>query len=168
LVSSESKDLPDLRSKDRSFWVEVKAGGIKNCGVIKQKQLFRYDKKLYQKRFYSFCFHPLKGNLRDQYPSPKALKKALYLHSLYLFPFSIVQAHFHNSTINSYPGDDFVVKMRLNHAQNIFNKHPEEWHRLSLNPAEYKFVQPFEKINIITREGNLENEILSALKRRKK
>jgi len=167
LIPSESEDLPDKMAKDGSFFVEVKSGSYKNCCVIKKNQLFRYDKEINQRRFYAFCFHSLDGKLKDKYATSNLLKKDLSLKSAYLFPFSVVFAHYHSSTINRYPGDDFVVKMRKNNAFNIFNLNSNEWKRLDLDKSRYKIKKPFKKINIMTREGHLERKLLRILKSKK-
>jgi hypothetical protein len=168
LIPSGSKELPDRMSKDGSYFVEVKAGSINNCGVLKQKQLLRYDQEIEQRRFFAFCFHPLTGKLRDQYLTPDALRSDLSLHSLYLFPFSIAWAHFPNSNINDYPRGDQVVKMKLNTATNIFNMNKKEWERLSLDRGDYKKTKPHKKVHIITREGHLEKELLKSFDLRRK
>jgi len=157
---SGSGHVPDLASKDFSFYVEVKASAYNNGGVIKGPQLKRFDKNMAAKRFYAFAYHSITDPMHKVYLTRARLKNALDLKSLFLFPFSIVKAHYNNSKKVSSKYFEFV-QMKESTAQKVFDKNELVWEFLRLNKEDYKMNKPHEKIHIITREGNLEKEILN-------
>lgn len=152
----------DFISKDDSYFVEVKGSAYDNGGVIKEKQLIRYDKEVLDKRFYGFGFHSFskRYSLQKQFPTKSKLKKALTVKSLYLIPFSIVKAHFSNSVARVHPEQDMYVQLDEKQSNRIFILEPEIWHHLNLDENNYRTIRPHENVFIITREGHLEKEIL--------
>ena len=100
--------------------------------------------------------------MQATYQTEKALRKALELRSLFLFPFSIVRAYFERTPVRTTPGHDDFVQLDEKHALLIFSKQEEMWERLGLPAGTYKASQPHEKVHIMTREGNLEQEILGS------
>ncbi len=152
--------VPDLISKDGSFYVEVKASAYNNGGVINRGQLYRFDKGIDVRRFYAFAYHPIAGHMQRDYPTAKGLRRALDLRSLFLFPFSITKAHFENSKKRRHPKHDDFVQLRESLAKKIFGLDEEVWEHLGLGKESYKITRPHEKIHIITREGYLEQQIL--------
>lgn len=154
---------PDLISKEGSFYVEVKASSYVNGGVINKKQLSKFDKKINTRRFYAFTYHSLWKNMRKDYSTEKNLIKALDLRSLFLFPFSVVKAYFDNSYKRINSGHDIFVQLIESKATKIFEKDKDTWAHLGLNYNNYKTASPHEKIHILTRNGHLEQTILSTL-----
>ena len=160
---SAEGSVPDLISKDSSFYVEVKSSSYNNGGVIKEKQLYAFDHIINARRFYAFVYHSIRKDVQKQYPTERQLKRALDLRSLFLFPFSIAKAHFENSQKRDYLTNDYFVQLREALAKKIFEKDPLAWKHLQLNPKNYKHSQPHEKVRILTKQGNLEKQILSSL-----
>ena len=162
LAKSDSEDKPDLVSPDGSFYMEVKASSFKNGGVVKANQLWRYDQKINARRFYAFPFH-LATDIQDNYHTARALRQALSLRSLYIMPFSVVRAYFQVTNKKQYPyGADSFVLMRESLANKIFTGEREVWDKLGLDKREYKMTQPHGRVYLITRNGNLENELLAS------
>jgi hypothetical protein len=121
LADAESSGtVPDLVSKDCSFFVEVKASAYDNGGVINRTQLHRFSEDISVRRFYAFVYHSISRHMTKEYPTPRRLKCALDLRSLYLFPFSIVKAHFEKSRKRIHPKHDDFVQLRESLAQAIF------------------------------------------------
>ncbi|MFH1365387.1 MAG: hypothetical protein ABIH28_02275 [archaeon] len=164
LIRTDSKALgivPDLISKDDSFYVEVKASAYDNGGVINMGQLYRFDRKIDIRRFYAFAYHSINRHMQRDYPTEKELRKALNLKSLFLFPFSITKAHFERCQKRHHPRHDTFVQLKESLAQRIFEEEDKIWKHLGLEQKNYKMTKPHEKINIITREGYLEQQILN-------
>jgi hypothetical protein len=154
--------VPDLVSKDRTFFVEVKAAAYDNGGVINMGQLRRFDREIMARRFYAFPYHSVNRGQAHRFPTEEALGDALGLRSLYLFPFSIVKAHFEKSWKIRNPKHDDYVQMRESLANRIFEKDAEAWKRLGLDPNRYRAVSPHEKAHIMTRDGQLEQQLLDS------
>jgi hypothetical protein len=102
--------------------------------------------------------------MQRDYPTEKELKSALDLRSLFLFPFSIIKAHFENSKKRKHPNHDYFVQLRESLAQGIFGLDEEVWGHLGLKKEEYQMSRPHEKIHIVTREGYLEQQILDSFR----
>lgn len=154
--------VPDLVSRTGSFYVEVKSASYTNGGVINREQLYRFDAGINARRFYAFAYHPITENMQRDYPTPRKLRNALSLRTLFLFPFSIAKAHFEHSKQKNTPKHDSFVQMRESTAIDIFSREQKVWKRLCLDINEYAMSQPAEKVRIITRQGNLEQEILDS------
>jgi len=156
--------VPDLVSRDRSFFVEVKAAAYDNGGVINMGQMRRFDMNVMSRRFYAFAYHSInRGKMKD-FPTEEGLRQALIMRSLYLFPFSIVKAHFEKSWKISNPKHDTYVQLRESLARKIFEKDAETWSRLGLDPNLYNMARPHDRIFITTRNGYLEQQLLDSLK----
>lgn len=153
--------IPDLISNDGSFLIEVKASAYDNGGVINKGQLYRFNKENYPRRFYAFAYHSL-HNINKNYFEEQQLRGSLDLKSLYLFPFSIVKAHFQMSKKLTNPKHDDFVQLRENFAEEIFKGDEKAWKHLNLNFEDYKQAKPHNKINILTRGGFLERKILDS------
>ena len=163
LEETDSDDLPDLVSQDGSFYVEVKTTAFNNGGVIKGRQLVKFDENVNAKRFYAFVFHPLTGNMGRTYINEERLWAALSLQSLYIIPYSVVTAHFDASKKKPYPPDDVFVQLHEKHAKHIFSGDYGIW-KVSLNlaPSQYSMKELHERVKLITRNGNLEDEIVNS------
>jgi len=155
--------IPDFVSKDRTFFVEVKAAAYDNGGVINMGQLRRFDREIIARRFYAFPYHSINRGQAHLFPTKEALENALDLRSLYLLPFSIVKAHFEESWKIRNSKHDAYVQLRESKARKIFEKDSEAWNDLGLDPSQYKMAKPHEKIHIITRNGYLEQQLLDSL-----
>lgn len=155
-------NVPDLISKDSSFYVEVKASAYTNGGVINREQLYRFDEDIEIRRFYAFVYHSIASNMQRDYPTPEKLRKALDLRSLFLFPFSITKAHFENSKPRKHPRHDDFVQLKESLAHSIFSLDDDVWEHLGLKKEDYKMIKPHKRVFIVTREGYLENEILGS------
>lgn len=145
-------NVPDLMSRDDSFYVEVKASAYNNGGVIKGEQLSRFNKEINAKRFYAFCYHSLKNMERD-YKTKKSLIKALDLKSLYMFPFSIVKSFYDNSKKRHVTGHFNFVSLNERTAERIFRKDEGEWNKLRLNLEDYCFFEK-DKLHVLTRKNS--------------
>src|SRR3989338_10928957 len=168
LVIADSEDsgrVPDLISRDGSFYVEVKSSAYNNGGVINENQLNRFNKKIQAKnsrRFYAFGYHSITKNIQEQFPTEQELSEALSIRSLYLFPFSIVRAYFsHNTKINT-PKHQSFVQLREKQAERIFTRDEDIWRCLRLNPKYYRPLNLHDKVKIMTRNGRLEQQILDS------
>ena len=150
---------PDLVSKDGSFYVEVKASAYDNGGVINKNQIYRFEEEIKERRFYAFPFHSITKDMSKRYSNPTRLITALDLRSLYLFPFSIVLAHFENSEIKTTAKHDGYVQLNEERAKMIFGKNAEFWNHLGLNPSDYKMKKLHEKVFVVTKDGYLEDKI---------
>ncbi len=148
---------PDLYSLKYDFHVEVKASCFKTGGVIKGKQLEGFE-DFHSRRFYAFPYHSIEIKMRDNYPSPEALVNALDLRSLFLFPISIIQAHFLCSTKRKRP-DDMFVTLNEASAREIYLRSREAWRKLRLNQEDYEMAKIHEKVYLITRGDHLKQEI---------
>ena len=155
--------VPDLISRDSSFYVEVKASSYTNGGVINERQLLKFNRGLNIRRFYAFVYHSIQRNMRNNYLTGKDLKSALDLRSLFLFPFSIIKAYFDNSPKRKNPRHDTFVQLRESKAKAIFEGDRATWAHLRLCYNDYKLVKPHKKIHILTRNEFLEQKILSSL-----
>ena len=154
--------VPDLVSRDGSFYVEVKASAYDNGGVINRGQLYRFDEGIDVRRFYAFAYHSIARHMQRDYPTEKGLRSALGLKSLFLFPFSITKAHFENSKKRKHPKHDDFVQLRESLAQRVFGLDEEIWEHLGLEKEKYQMTRPHEKIHIVSREGYLEQQILDS------
>ena len=152
--------LPDLVSKDRTFFVEVKAAAYYNGGVINMGQLGRFDREITVRRFYAFAYHSINRGQAHLFQTKEALGDALDLRSLYLFPFSIAKAHFEKSKKISNPKHDDYVQLRESLAKRIFEKDEKVWRTLGLDLNQYKAVSPHERVHIMTRFGYMEQQLL--------
>jgi hypothetical protein len=154
--------VPDLISRDGSFYVEVKASAYDNGGVINKTQLYRFDEEIFIRRFYAFAFHSINRHMQRGYPTENGLRSALDLRTLFLFPFSVTKAYFEKSKKRVHPKHDDFVQLRENLARKIFEGHRDTWEYLGLRQEEYKKAKPHEKIHILTRNGYLEQQILDS------
>jgi hypothetical protein len=154
--------VPDLISKDNSFYVEVKASAYNNGGVIKGKQLLKFDREIERKRFYAFAYHSIKKSMHENYETERELIKALDLKSLYIFPFSIIKAHYNHSAKQHYIDRGMYAQLNESEAEKIFLGDSEIWVKLNLNKAEYIPAKIHKKINIMTRKGYLEKNLLES------
>lgn len=159
-------NVPDLISKDLSFFVEVKASAYDNGGVINKTQLYRFDKNINLRRFYAFAYHSLSRGtcLKKTFPKADLLIQSLDLRSLYLFPFSLVKAYFESSKKRENPNHDTFVQLRESMADRIFKKDEEIWEKFDLNQNKYQTISLSEKVHLITNQGNLEKQILESFK----
>ncbi len=163
-------NVPDLMAKDGSFFVECKAASFKNGGVIKEEQLFRFNKDISVRRFYVFVFHPICENMHQNYPTARRLRNAFDRSSgqfqTYLFPLSIVLAHFDKTHKRiKYPGmtyEDKFCQLRYRPAQKIFQLDSGEFFRLGLDPKQYQQRELHERVHILTRQGHLEDKLLGS------
>jgi hypothetical protein len=167
LERTDRIDLPDRISKDKRFYVEIKGSSYINGGVIKKEQLYKFDDIINARRFYAFGYHSIKKDMMKKYRTKKTLLKDLDLRSLFLFPFSIVKAHYENSKKRYYQDYSqhktiYYVQIKESLAKKIFNKNKDAWKALSLDTANYKFFMK-RNIHVITREGNLEDALKEAL-----
>lgn len=151
--------VPDLMSKDGSFFVEVKASAYDNGGVINKTQLFRFDKEINIRRFYAFPYHSINKHMQIYYPTEKELRNALDLRSLYLFPFSIVKAYFEKSKKRIHPKHDDFVQLDEKSSKRIFQEDLQLWRFLDLDKDKYVLTELHERIKLTTREGYLEQQI---------
>ena len=154
------KKSPDLMSKDRSFYVEVKASAYDNGGVINEGQIRKFKNEIKERRFYAFLFHSITKDMSKRYSNATRLITSLDLKSLYLFPFSIVLAHFENSEIKTTSSHDGYVQLNEERAKKIFEKNAEFWKHLGLNPENYIMKTLHEKVFLVTKEGYLEDKII--------
>ncbi len=165
LRETEDDDMPDLVSKDGSLYVEVKTTAFNNGGVIKGRQLTRFDEIINTRRFYAFVFHSLTGNMGRTYPNEERLYAALSLKSIYLLPFSIVEAHFHNTKKKPYPDGDVFVQLNEKQAEHIFSGDYGIWKvSLNLSPTAYSRKELHERVTLVTRNAMLEDRITKAFK----
>jgi hypothetical protein len=151
--------VPDLISRNNSFYIEVKASAYNNGGVIKGEQLFKFEREIEKRRFYAFAYHSIKKSMHKNYRSEKELRKALDLRSLYIFPFSIVKAHYDYSTKYNYIDRGLYAQLNESEAEKIFLGNSETWINLKLNKEKYIPAKLHETINIMTREGYLEKSL---------
>ncbi|MBD3303802.1 hypothetical protein GF343_01535 [Candidatus Woesearchaeota archaeon] len=162
LIETEDNNLTDQKSKDGAFFVEVKTSAYNNGGVIKGKQLTKFDTTVNARRFYAFVFHntSTKVNMGRTYSTERRLYAALTLQSLYLIPFSIVAAHFDASKKQPYPPDDVYVQLNEKHAKHIFSGDYGIWKiSLGLSPAAYSGKELHERVRLITNNRVLESRI---------
>jgi hypothetical protein len=153
LTKTSKKELPDLISKEYPFYVEVKASQHGN--VIKEKQLKRFDTEIDARRFYALCYHPLK-DLKKNYQDECSLFSALYncKRSIYMFPFSIVKAHFETGKKQDYGKNDRFVHFRKNQASDIFDEDMETWKELGLKSGDYRCSYKHPQVFLITRKND--------------
>ena len=161
LVKTGRCDVPDLVSKDGSFYVEIKASCYDNGGVINSGQLQFFNEVMYPRRFYVFIYHS-QHDLENRFAAEEDMKASLDLRSVFMFPYSIVTAHFHTSKIRAPSKHDRFVQMPEKAARAIFGGDIHEWRKLELDRKRYKFSQPHEKVHIATKEGYLERQILDS------
>jgi len=157
-------ELPDLTSRKRKFFMEVKASAYTNGGVINQGQIQRFNQEINIRRFYAFAYHSIGKNMGRSYATREALEADLDLRSLYIFPFSIVFSYFNASDKRRTPFHDTFVLMREKTAEKIFLEDAETWKKLELKTEDYKMIQPHKRVFIITRQGNLEQELLNSFR----
>jgi hypothetical protein len=153
--------VPDLISKDYSFYVEVKASAYNNGGVIKGEQLSKFDKEIEKRRFYAFAYHSIKRStsMHENYKTEGELRKALDLRSLYIFPFSIIKAHYNHSAKQPYIDRGMYAQLNEIEAEKIFLGNTETWAKLNLDREKYIPAKLNEKVKIMTREGYLEKNL---------
>lgn len=161
LIKTRRCDVPDLVSQDGSFYVEVKASCYGNGGVINRGQLEFFNEVMYPRRFYLFPYHS-QQDLEARFATEDEMKAALDLRSVFMFPYSIVNAHFHTSKIRAPRKHDCFVQMPEKTARDIFGGDYRSWRKLGLDRERYKFSQPQDKVHIVTREGYLEQQILDS------
>jgi len=165
LEPTNDQELPDYVSKNSSFFVEVKTSAYNNGGIIKGKQLARFDEQVNKRRFYAFVFHQISiaTRLRKTYQATGRLYTALTLKSLYLLPFSVVRAHFDASKKKPYKEDDVFVQLNEKQAEHIFSGDYRLWKtRLGLSPAAYSRKELHERVRLITNNSVLESIIKKA------
>jgi hypothetical protein len=163
-------NVPDLMAKDGSFFVECKVSSFKNGGVVKGEQLFRFDREISVKRFYVFIYHPVCEKMEDNYPTERKLRNAfdrsLNLVQVYLFPLSIVLAHYAREPKSvKYPGRSYEVqfcKLKYKQAQGIYRLDPEMFSTLSLDPKQYQQKELHERVHVLTRQGHLEDKLVGS------
>ncbi|MBW3005152.1 hypothetical protein KY310_04955 [Candidatus Woesearchaeota archaeon] len=162
LVSTEDEEQPDYLSEDGSFYVEVKTSAFDNGGIIKGKQLARFDEQVNKRRFYAFVFHqiPTAIRLRKKYRTTGRLYSALALKSLYLLPFSIVAAHFNASNKKPYRKGDVFAQLTEQQAEGICTGDYGMWGlHLKIAPTTYSRRRLHERVILITNGGMLEDRI---------
>jgi hypothetical protein len=157
-----SGSTPDLAARDGSFFIEVKASAYNNGGVINKSQMRGFDKRTGVRRFYAFAYHSVAGCMQEEYPTADELMGSLDIRSLYIFPFSVVKAHYECSKPRTHPRHDDFVQLRESQARRIFSRDPGTWAKLRLNADEYRTTEPHERVHIMTRAGYLENELLDS------
>ncbi len=158
-------NVPDLISKySPKFYVEVKTSAYNNGGVINREQLFRFDEEVNTRRFYVFVNHSITKNMQRNYSSAKKLMEALDVRSMYWFPFSIVKAHFINSKATTTEKHDDYVQLDESQAEDIFKGKRAMWQHLGLDKQNYKKLKLNEKVKLITRDGNLEEQISTSFR----
>jgi hypothetical protein len=156
--------VPDLVSKDRSFFVEVKASSYNNGGVINKKQLYRFYTRVSARRFYAFPYHSITKDMLKDYPMKEDLRKALDLRSLYIFPFSVTRAHFETSKKKTHPKHDDFVQLRESTARKLFANDPEAWKKIGLDASQYQMTKLNERIFLVTRGEYLKQQILDSFR----
>ena len=165
LISTDDPKLPDYVSRDGSFYVEVKTSTFNNGGIIKGRQLTRFDEITNTRRFYAFVFHKLTGNMGKTYRTKGRLYSALSLKSLYILPFSLVSTHFHNTKKKPYPDGDVFVQLNEKQAEHIFSGDYGIWKvSLNLSPTAYSRKELHERVTLVTRNAMLEDRITKAFK----
>lgn len=154
----------DCKAPDGSYVAEVKTSAYTNGGVINEKQLLRF-REVAEKRFYLFIYHRINKDMHKRFATKKTLLHALdkNLKSIYLFPFSIVDAFYKNTSTIKAKKHDHFVQMEEKHADAIFHKNDQIWTLLGIDSAEYDAAQPYEHMGIMTRNGDLEERILDSL-----
>ena len=156
-------DVPDLVSRDGSFFVEVKASSHSNGGVINKSQLCRFDDQIDKRRFYAFAYHPIAKHMARDYPTKEELRDALEMRSLFLFPFSVTKAYFEASRKKSPSGHDVFVQLKESDAKRIFYQDNDIWNYIGLRPEDYSYENPHELVYIVTSGSYLKDEILYSL-----
>lgn len=162
LVRNDPRDgwnVPDLIARGEPFYVESKASAFNNGGVINKRQLYRFDSLVNMKRFYAFLFHSVTDNMRETFPTQADLLEALDPRSLFLFPFSVVRAHFETSKVRQTPRHDDFVQLNEAQARAIFDKDRETWVRLGLDSGNYEVVSLEGKVHVMTRGTDLRREL---------
>ena len=154
--------VPDLISKSNSFYMESKASAFNKGGMIKEKQLLKFNEERGIRRFYAFGYHSIVNGRLARYKDEDRLRNSLDLRSLYIFPFSIVMAYYEHSKKIRAPNNGFYIQLREQDARNIFSGKKRVWENLDLDIADYKKRNLHPKIHLITREGHLEQEILNS------
>ena len=100
--------------------------------------------------------------MQSRYPTDRRLRKELDLRSLYLFPISIVVAHFNNTHKRKHSSADRFVQIKERFATNVYRRKTNTWQHLGLEQGDYSFLQPHERVHILTRRGYLERQILES------
>ena len=155
--------VPDLLSRDGSFFVEVKASSHSNGGVINKGQLYRFDDNIDKRRFYAFAYHSIARHMARDYPTEEELRAVLKMRSLFLFPFSVTKAYFEALPKKVTKGHDDFVQLKESDAKRIFYKDNDIWNYIGLRPEDYGYEKPHESVHIITRGDYLKDEILYSL-----
>ena len=151
---------PDLYSERFDFYVEVKSSFYRTGGVIKERQLNRYNTK--ERRFHAFPYHSI-AKIQETCPTEQDLRDVLDLKSFYLFPYSVARACFDVFTKR---GDGVThekfVTLSESKARRIFRGEEKIWEELGLDLDEYETTSPHRKVNIMTRRGHLERKLLQS------
>ncbi|MBW3022808.1 hypothetical protein KY308_01780 [Candidatus Woesearchaeota archaeon] len=163
---SSNGEIADLMEKNGSYFVQVKASSFTNGGVIKGKQLAKFGELCDTRKFYALAFHTITENMRKSYATAEDLRKALDLKSLFILPFSIVEAFYNCSNKKPYPHDNFVQINEIT-ALKIFLGDGEVWEKLGLDKNKYYRTGVHRKIYLITNTGNLEMEIIKSINKNK-
>ena len=162
-------NIPDLRARDGSFYMECKASSVDRThgGVVKGKQLVRFLEEINKRRFYAFAYHVVTENMQENYPTARRLRNQFSRTShqvqYFVFPFSIVLA-FYLLKPKSYKDlarKEPFVKLSYKQAQLIYSL-DEEFLRLGLDPREYKQKELHERVHLLTRQGNLEDRLVNS------
>lgn len=169
----EEGNVPDLRARDKSFYVECKGASVRNGGVVKGGQCDLFNQNIdrtKQRIFFAFAYHPLWQKLSEAFSSNQGLRCALTRHSdefqFYIFPFSVVLA-FYDKSHKRYrfswrQKKEPYTTMRYNESKEIFEFDEERWHWLGLDPREYKPRELHERVHLLTRQGNLEDRLVNS------
>lgn len=168
LLSTDNEELPDYVSKDGAFYVEVKTSAFDNGGIIKSRQLAKFDETVNERRFYAFAFHNIstRVNLGKTYKTIGLLYSALCLKSLYLLPYSVVKAHFSKSCKRPHPNRGEFVQLDEKQAEDIYQGEYGTWANLELMTMGYCRTKLHERVKLITRGGMLEHRIRNAFNQR--
>jgi hypothetical protein len=149
---------PDLHGD--TFDVEVKSSRFTNGGVIKGWQLEYLENRSIDCP-YAFPYHELNTPISEHYATERALLRAVYLRSLYIFPISVVRARYDTGYRRPYPtGDDFV-QIRESLAKDIFSGKSWIWKTLNLNFKNYATAVPAHNIFIMSEDKTTLDTLLN-------
>ena len=154
-----SHKTPDLRGK--GFYLESKASRYDNGGVIKGWQLEDLREIGCP---YAFPFHELRTPVRRYYPTERSLLRALAANpfrSIYIFPFSVVEACYKNNSRRPYrnTGDNFT-QIRESLARDVFNGELNVWKKLHLNFENFPTASPDKNIFIVSDDKSILGNLL--------
>jgi hypothetical protein len=147
--------------------MEAKGSAYDNGGVVKEKQLLRFNEVTGARRFYAFAYHPIstRVNMTETYRAENKLRQALDLKSLYIFPFSIVKAYLETTKKRASSGQPAFVQIDENLAGKIFEADEEVWKRLGLRTEDYETILLSEKVKLMTRGSYLQAPIRCSFNR---